>query len=184
MEDTEEQGFPILLMIVFSLVIVVLFCIALSFAITKHLDSLSAQQARRAATTPRQMHYLAKRRELIASKLIVREWVVDVEMSTNTSDDESAVNRESVKASDKLVIKSDSELTETASSNEDVSDDEALWDESSCPICFSPFKKDDLVCESNNFACIHVFHKDCVVPWLEKHEECPLCRNTYILETE
>jgi hypothetical protein len=53
-----------------------------------------------------------------------------------------------------------------------------------CAICLSQFKSQQLVCESNNSSCRHIFHKDCMVDWLMKnHEECPMCREVYLVKT-
>jgi hypothetical protein len=53
-----------------------------------------------------------------------------------------------------------------------------------CAICLSHFEPQELVCESNNSSCQHVFHKDCMVDWLMKgHDTCPMCREVYLLNT-
>jgi hypothetical protein len=53
-----------------------------------------------------------------------------------------------------------------------------------CAICLSHFKPQQLVCESNNSSCQHVFHKDCMVDWLTNHHDnCPMCREVYLLNT-
>jgi hypothetical protein len=52
-----------------------------------------------------------------------------------------------------------------------------------CAICLSEFKPQQLVCESNNSSCQHIFHKDCMVDWLMKnHDECPMCREVYLIK--
>jgi hypothetical protein len=53
-----------------------------------------------------------------------------------------------------------------------------------CAICLSQFKPQQLVCESDNPSCRHIFHKDCMVDWLMKrHDNCPICREVYVLQT-
>ncbi|ETV87931.1 hypothetical protein H257_01336 [Aphanomyces astaci] len=47
-------------------------------------------------------------------------------------------------------------------------------DEEMCPICLYDFA-DAPEC-TLHLGCGHVFHKDCVVPWLEQTMSCPLCR--------
>ena len=48
-----------------------------------------------------------------------------------------------------------------------------------CSICKEEFKKHDKVYQ---LPCKHVFHPDCIVPWLEQHNSCPTCR--YELPTD
>jgi hypothetical protein len=53
-----------------------------------------------------------------------------------------------------------------------------------CAICLSHFKPQELVCKSNNLSCQHVFHKDCMVDWLMKRKDnCPMCREVYLIKT-
>lgn len=41
-----------------------------------------------------------------------------------------------------------------------------------CPICISKSKKKTLV----SLECGHIFHKKCIIKWLLKNQNCPLCR--------
>lgn len=56
------------------------------------------------------------------------------------------------------------------------SDDE---DSTACVICLEPFRVGDTVSWSQgNNECLHVFHHECILQWLEnpKHDDCPSCR--------
>ncbi|CAO3696577.1 unnamed protein product [Rhizopus stolonifer] len=53
-------------------------------------------------------------------------------------------------------------------------------DDDTCIIC-----KDSLKGSSNavtKMPCGHLFDKECIIPWLELHNTCPMCR--YQVETE
>ena len=50
----------------------------------------------------------------------------------------------------------------------------------SCAICLIDYKEGDVASSSNNRACQHVFHRDCIFSWLKSHDECPCCRQDYL----
>lgn len=45
-----------------------------------------------------------------------------------------------------------------------------------CTICLAEFQPKETVSWAKSKECSHVFHQDCLIQWLEKHNECPLCR--------
>ncbi|XP_018567650.1 E3 ubiquitin-protein ligase RNF181 [Anoplophora glabripennis] len=50
---------------------------------------------------------------------------------------------------------------------------------SQCPICL----KDHVIGEiAKKLPCKHLYHNDCIMPWLSKTNSCPLCR--YELPTD
>jgi len=57
-----------------------------------------------------------------------------------------------------------------------------------CSICLEPFAVGDTVArlkkeqpDSNDKdTCNHWFHEDCILQWLQNHDDCPLCRKNMI----
>ena len=45
--------------------------------------------------------------------------------------------------------------------------------ENNCSICLDEFKNEDILKKLN---CSHIFHKDCLAPWINNNKSCPLCR--------
>ena len=59
--------------------------------------------------------------------------------------------------------------------SDDKEDDYDDYD-NMCSICFEPFSNDQELSWSKTNKCEHVFHSECLMPWLMKHEDCPYCR--------
>ena len=47
----------------------------------------------------------------------------------------------------------------------------------SCVICIEDFQGDDT---ARKLACSHIFHKDCIDPWLTTKGCCPICKNVVL----
>ncbi|XP_076295545.1 E3 ubiquitin-protein ligase RNF181-like [Lasioglossum baleicum] len=43
-----------------------------------------------------------------------------------------------------------------------------------CPVCLKEFENG---ISAKRMPCKHIFHKECIIPWLEKTNSCPLCRH-------
>lgn len=49
-----------------------------------------------------------------------------------------------------------------------------LKTEDTCTICLETLDE-----ETISLPCNHLFHKSCIIPWLENKSTCPLCRTEY-----
>jgi hypothetical protein len=166
------------------------------FARLRVKAALQAQQEQDAAShnrkEERRCDATRSRMEFISNGLIIKEWVSPNESpndqpveSAEGDQDNPTPSGETVEASPPPPPSSqiNSSLVPCAMGGDDC-DSFAREDEmADCAICLSHFKPQQLVCESNNSSCRHVFHKDCMVDWLMKHhDECPMCREIYLIK--
>lgn len=54
--------------------------------------------------------------------------------------------------------------------------------ETTCAICLDEFEDGDLLNAQGE--CPHLFHKDCLIMWLERHDVCPICRRQMVTDSQ
>jgi hypothetical protein len=129
------------------------------------------------------------RKEWISNMLVVKEWASSdgATSETGTSDRYPIAPEEDGSISKSKQDDVESPPCEMDRPSDEYSSESFSQDEGadSCAICLSEFQDHQLVCESNNSSCQHVFHKDCMIRWLttKQHDDCPMCRETYLLKT-
>jgi hypothetical protein len=127
------------------------------------------------------------RMAFILNGLIVKEWVPPNDQLVESMEghqDNPVLSGEAVEASQPPAIEINSSLVSCAIGSDDCESLAGEEEMAGCAICLSHFKPQQLVCESNNSSCRHIFHKDCMIDWLTKnHDDCPMCREVYLPQT-
>ena len=127
-----------------------------------------------------------EKKECISNGLIVREWVPEADLPVEPMkvDQDTQIPDDAVTVPQPPALQISSSPASCAMRSDDCKSLAGEEEMAGCAICLSHFESQQLVCESNNSSCQHVFHKDCMVDWLMKyHDDCPMCREVYLLKT-
>ena len=54
----------------------------------------------------------------------------------------------------------------------EITDDETSSED--CAVCKEGFEKKQI---AHRLPCGHMYHRDCILPWIQKHNTCPVCRH-------
>jgi hypothetical protein len=154
------------------------------------------QQAARANAIQERRQTKMERLSTLQEKLRVHEWKenkTDISFGGESFESVPRKNIDTKHSNEKFILDKLQQMSNLGGTGEqdvtlsssdslaDGGDDEDRGEE--CAICLLKFEKGDYVCESNNTACHHVFHENCMTHWLLKHELCPICRCTYLEES-
>jgi len=56
----------------------------------------------------------------------------------------------------------------------EVTNDDSSDHTEGCAVCKDCFEKKQIV---HKLPCGHFYHRDCILPWIRKHNTCPVCRH-------
>ena len=64
-----------------------------------------------------------------------------------------------------------------------IQSQQTQMDHFKCSICLDSYQVGDEIGWSRNPNCHHLFHKKCIIEWLQRQEHCPLCRHPFYKKT-
>lgn len=94
-----------------------------------------------------------------------------------SGDDDDSINESMRSCKSDLLV----ETLRSIRNGLNLNADSLNYSSKSCPICCEDYRKGDDIVWSKNHECKHTFHTDCITQWLMNHDECPLCRNQYLV---
>jgi hypothetical protein len=174
----EDEDAPLLVAIFCLVVIFISFTICVCASVARSWTEEIATAAQQTTSEEDKK----TRKERISKVLVVRKWAPGG-ASVETGPSDSNPIPEDGSERKPPAPQDDVEAPCAIGSDEYESFSEKIEERAGCAICLGEFQDHQLVCESNNPSCQHVFHKDCMVGWLttKQHDDCPCCRETYLL---
>jgi len=70
---------------------------------------------------------------------------------------------------------------EVASKAAAASDGSAGGALTTCAVCMEPFEEG---CLARTVPCMHIFHQNCIDPWLRLHASCPICKHSILQDDD
>jgi hypothetical protein len=196
--DSGEGAFSlphddVVVIAVFSLVVFALCLMVFVFVKLREKMALQAQLEEAMALhdrkEERRSYSTRKRKKSISDGLIIKEWVPpeDAPVVESTGKDRvtSPSGEGAFEASHSPAPPINTSSPVSCAMGSDDCDSLVGEEEmTGCAICLSHFRPQQLVCESSNSLCQHIFHKECMIDWLMKdHDDCPMCREVYLIKT-
>lgn len=123
------------------------------------------------------------RRRYIERMLMSEKYLAEKETTTITAIDRGHDNKTKAETLDQ----SNNENVDETKSSMDEPQEEEDFDEDqadTCVICLNAYQAGDIIAWSHNQQCPHKFHRQCIAEWLAQHDECPVCRNPFLLSAE
>ncbi|KAK6928632.1 Zinc finger, RING-type [Dillenia turbinata] len=87
----------------------------------------------------------------------------------SSSSSSSNVNNNSLLAASEAAVQALPTIKISAFLLQSSDDDPIIF----CPVCKDPFSLDS---EAKELPCKHIYHPDCILPWLAHRNSCPVCR--------
>ncbi|UJR18978.1 hypothetical protein I4U23_022107 [Adineta vaga] len=88
---------------------------------------------------------------------------LDVDDSPSSYESE-ALTRSKALTNDQINILPTEKFRRTANKSDE---------QNKCGVCWDEFQQNETL---RRLTCLHIYHKDCIDPWLQKKNQCPICR--------
>ncbi len=125
-----------------------------------------------------------KRIQVIEDKIVRKAEFHSNEKGNNTEEeDTTSVTTEGTEGSiarSSASSTSDEEMGVQMETSDMDSGTNSTDTENLCSVCLEPFLEGEEVAWSRQLTCNHCFHSSCLITWLMKHEDCPVCRAIFM----